>query len=135
MGVVPHYCDQYLLAQWPLPPGWLYLSVFEEVEPFIAKLCRCGVIISSSLHGLVLADAYRVPSLRVVMGSRIGGDGSKFTDYLASVGRDTSHCLHWRQARERSATALWDIAQLGSVEPLLEPLRFACPWIGVDDGP
>jgi len=43
-------------------------------------------VISSSLHGLIIAHAYNIPAIWVRLGNRLYGDNIKFRDYLLSVG-------------------------------------------------
>ena len=38
----------------------LFISPFDNVRHFIRRIMQCGVIASSSLHGLILADAYHI---------------------------------------------------------------------------
>ena len=49
-------------------------------------LASCECIISSSLHGLIIADSYCVPNKRVILTNRVSGDGFKFHDYYSSFG-------------------------------------------------
>ncbi len=126
VGVVPHYVDQYLLDFWHLPDGWRFISVFAGVEEFIRQLCSCRVVLSSALHGLVLADAYGIPNARLVMGDRIGGDGTKFLDYFASVKRDAGLAIPWRHIeRGMQAADIEARCQVGELDvaPLLAALR------------
>jgi hypothetical protein len=53
----------------------------------------CRRIASSSLHGLVLADGYRIPAIWVRFSDRPGGDGFKFRDYLASTNTRSGESL------------------------------------------
>ncbi len=58
----------------------------------IDKINQCENIMSSSLHGLILADAYQIPSLRFRFKKNdiVGGD-FKFDDYYSGVGIDTHY--------------------------------------------
>lgn|GEM_PF-693857 len=62
---------------------------YEELERFIDELHECECVLSTSLHGLIVAHAYGIPArwCEVPDGAnRVPGDGTKFHDYLLSVG-------------------------------------------------
>jgi pyruvyltransferase len=46
------------------------------------------VILSSSLHGLILADAYEIPNKRLVIGNRLLGSDFKFMDYYSTTNHE-----------------------------------------------
>ena len=56
----------------------------EDITGVIEQICSCRVIISSSLHGLILAHAYGIPALWI-RESDCGTDGFKYHDYFSSV--------------------------------------------------
>ena len=63
----------------------------EEIEAFVRELVSCERIISTSLHGVILAHAYGLPAEWAAFldsGKQIAGDGTKFQDYFRSVGID-----------------------------------------------
>ena len=48
------------------------------------------MILSSSLHGLVAADSFGIPNIRMVCSDRIYGGDFKYDDYYSAFGY-TSH--------------------------------------------
>jgi pyruvyltransferase len=48
---------------------------------------ECEKIISSSLHGLIISDAYGIPNARVNVSNKLFGGDFKFIDYYKSVDR------------------------------------------------
>ena len=62
---------------------------YDEIEAFLDEMLSCERIVSSSLHGVIIANAYGIPAcLATVSGAeqQIHGDGIKFRDYYASIG-------------------------------------------------
>lgn len=62
---------------------------YDEIEAFLDEVLSCERIVSSSLHGVIIAQAYGIPAaLATVSDSRqqVHGDGIKFRDYFASIG-------------------------------------------------
>jgi pyruvyltransferase len=86
LGIIPHYAEQHLA--WDLIDGKedvKYINVFDNVEKVIDDICSCQAILSSSLHGLIVADAYGIPSEWLVISNQIQGDGTKYYDYYLSI--------------------------------------------------
>jgi pyruvyltransferase len=55
---------------------------------FIDELKSVSYVISSSLHGLIMADAYGIPNTKIDLpGTQWKGSNWKFADYFASVER------------------------------------------------
>jgi pyruvyltransferase len=91
LGIFPHYIDTdvvayNLLSQ--LPDDVVLIYALDDIEKTIDLICSCERVISSSLHGLIVADAYRIPSKWVKFSDRILGDGTKYMDYYSSIGYD-----------------------------------------------
>lgn len=60
-----------------------------EIEEFVDEICACDLILSSTLHGIITAQAYGVPVRWCKFSANataIPGDGIKFEDYFRSVG-------------------------------------------------
>lgn len=82
-GIVPHLHDlQNIKSSFP---NERIINLSGEVERIIDEINSCGYIISTSLHGIIVAHAYGIPAIWVKEGY-IYTDGIKFKDYFASVG-------------------------------------------------
>ncbi len=87
VGVVPHYVDRDTpFVARCRREGIPVLDVSEPPERFVRALTSCARIISSSLHGVVLAHAYGRDALWLQLSERVHGGGFKFFDYYASCG-------------------------------------------------
>jgi pyruvyltransferase len=64
------------------------MSSYGDWREVIEQILECEVIASSSLHGLIIADSYGIPTVWTETKSLIGGH-FKFHDYFASIGDDT----------------------------------------------
>lgn len=58
-------------------------TISDTVERVIYQIKECHHIVSSSLHGLMVAKAYGIPCTHVYSPSLVG-DGFKFRDFFAS---------------------------------------------------
>ena len=88
IGVVPHYCNlDEATSFFPSDGSVNIIDVrTEDVEFIIQELLKCEIILSSSLHGLILGHAYSIPSAQVEFTTSLGGDGVKFLDYFSAFG-------------------------------------------------
>ena len=48
----------------------------------------CDFILSTSLHGVIIADTYSVPNIWCEFTYRVEENGLKFRDYYLSVGKE-----------------------------------------------
>tara|TARA_R110001583_G_scaffold204_2_gene2025 strand:- start:350 stop:1231 length:882 start_codon:yes stop_codon:yes gene_type:complete len=58
----------------------------DDIEGVISQMKSCKRIITSSLHGLIIADAYGIPNAWLSSGTPKGGE-FKFYDYFLSVNK------------------------------------------------
>lgn len=92
VGIIPHYVDKKApsVLKASLEPGVKVIDIQNRnVESFIDQILSCELIISSSLHGLIIADAYGVPNVWMKLSDKIVGGNFKFNDYFLSVGRSS----------------------------------------------
>lgn len=93
LGVVPHWQDRSLAERFPRAR---LIDVTRPPLDVVRAIGSCRRIVSSSLHGIVVADAFGIPR-RWETFPRVQGGGFKFADYGASIG-DELHPGEWGEA-------------------------------------
>jgi|SRR5208337_555648 len=90
LGILPHFMDEELVPRFTklMPPGTVILPINPGDDPLtvLRQIGGCRRIVTSSLHGMIAADAFGIPR-RVEMCSKLAKDGAdfKFRDYSASI--------------------------------------------------
>lgn len=85
VGIIPHWSEVEIFQQ---QYGHKYYVIdlrTRDIEKVVDDIKSCDHILSTSLHGVIVAQAYHIPSLWIKKGD-IGTDGFKFHDYFSSVG-------------------------------------------------
>lgn len=86
IGIVPHTYN-YKEAKEKYPQ-YQIIDLTEDPEVVTYEITKCKRIISSSLHGIIVAHAYDIPAAWVKFSTNLVGDDVKFYDYYASIGID-----------------------------------------------
>jgi pyruvyltransferase len=125
-GIIPHYKDLQYIKKVKGSESYKIINILDGFKVVLNEVLDCKGIISSSLHGLVLADAYGLKAawLQVDRGKRLAGKGFKFEDYLLSTHRDPIVNQH----RGRRALNLKKIKWLGKPRIILQLLLNSCPF-------
>lgn len=90
VGIVPHYTDENneILERAKSCPGkYKIISVKNSPEEVARQITSCGLILSSSLHGLIVADSYNIPNIHLKLSNNLVGGEYKFRDYYTATGR------------------------------------------------
>ncbi|BBH46215.1 exopolysaccharide glucosyl ketal-pyruvate-transferase [Pseudomonas sp. KU43P] len=88
IGIVPHISQRnspaiaYLLSR---NPGARIIDVCAPVKHVLEAIASCDFVLSSSLHGLIVADAYGVPNQWLCL-ERNPHWEFKFQDYYSGIG-------------------------------------------------
>lgn len=97
LGVIPHNVDiesEYLSElRNDVDVRIIRLKGYEDWHKVIDEICECEFIISSSLHGLIISDAYGIPNLWIKLSNKVLGGDFKYFDYFMSVGREVSEAF------------------------------------------
>lgn len=87
-GIIPHYVDYEQVAN--IYGGVNDCNVIDlmtkDIHNTTDEILSCKAIISSSLHGVIVAQAYGIPAVWVRFSEKLSGDNVKFEDYFRSVG-------------------------------------------------
>lgn len=95
-GIIPHYVDQHVdwLDRFKNRNDVKIINILDHPTKVIDNIKSCERIISSALHGIIAADAYGIPSKWIKLSDKVAGNGFKFRDYFASVGRTDIEPIH-----------------------------------------
>lgn len=87
LGIIPHINDYELVVEMYKEYKDIHIINFRtnDVEYTTQEILSCDYILSSSLHGIIVAHAYKIPAIQVRFSNNIHGDGVKYHDYFLSV--------------------------------------------------
>ena len=86
VGVVPHYVDR---ASVNLEKGQHLIDIQSGWQNVVNEIISCETIISSSLHGLIAAEAYGIPAMGArYPNSAILNQELKWHDYFTGTDRE-----------------------------------------------
>ncbi len=87
IGIVPHYVDMDSSALAELKrllPEAKIINPTHSCLDVITEIAQCKSILSSSLHGMIVADSFLIPNCRLLLSNKVRGDDYKFRDYLSA---------------------------------------------------
>ena len=90
IGIIPHYIDfEKFIQKFPGNEKYTVINLItDDVVKTTKEILKCKRIVSSSLHGVIVPQAYNIPSIWVKFSNQLSGDNIKFYDYFESVGID-----------------------------------------------
>lgn len=100
---------------------------FSQWHSFIDDICSCEAIVSSSLHGIIIADAYEIPNVWISLDENHPDDNFKFKDYYLSVNKDISKPLNFDTITPEVIQDLLQSWQKPTID--LDKLLSVCPLI------
>lgn len=94
VGLIPHFMEISLIEKEGIMnlfrdtyPNGTVIDLRKDPIEVIEEISQCEFVISSSLHGCIVADSFGIPNIRVRF-SDIPGTGYKFDDYYSGFGLD-----------------------------------------------
>jgi pyruvyltransferase len=130
IGIIPHVVDRNAVSKWKLPESMLNIDIRKDFQEVVNDVNRCEHIISSSLHGLILADAYQIPSLWVVISGIPTAKGKefKYQDYLESIQADIYSPYKLNYDNITKVKKLMSMCRYNDIKLDLKQLVDCCPF-------
>lgn len=87
IGVIPHYTDfKKVSGFYNNEKSILLIDLMtNDIEKTTNEFLKCEKIVSSSLHGIIVAQAYGIPAIWQKFSDGVFGDDIKYQDYFESV--------------------------------------------------
>lgn len=132
-GIIPHICDinnpiiQKFLSENRKEVHLISFANYGDWHSVIDEINACENIISSSLHGLIISDAYKIPNVWIKISDKIAGGEYKYKDYFSGVEREYFPPLI---LSEESTISDIDVclAKYQYIRPNMSSLLKSCPF-------
>jgi len=92
IGIIPHFKEKDSPIVSEMKKRYsdsVIIDLGNKPIDVVKEIASCETILSSSLHGLIVADSFHIPNKHILLypyGERMLGDGFKFADYYSSYG-------------------------------------------------
>lgn len=133
LGIIPHIIDLDFdvinkIRESQIDILIIDLAHYEKWTDVIDQICSCEIIASSSLHGLIVSDAYNIPNCWITLSGKISGGLFKFYDYFSSVNRKDSEPIKIEKISDLlqvyKQVSLWK-----SIEIDTDEILKCCPFL------
>lgn len=90
LGIVPHIVDyDFIVKIFGNNPSINIIDLkTNNIEGVVDEFLKCEHILSTSLHGIITAVAYNIPTRWYQVSNKVNGDGTKFYDFFSSLDAD-----------------------------------------------
>jgi pyruvyltransferase len=102
VGIVAHHLDYDKIKRIYRGTDVHVISpLTKDIERVIDEINKCEKILSSSLHGIVIAHAYEIPATLVTFSQKKGHENKfKYKDYFSSLGMPRFESLYLEATKE-----------------------------------
>lgn len=130
LGIIPHFHDLEKVRD--------QISGFDDIKvidirnykhwhDFVDDILSCKSIASSSLHGLIVAEAYNIPNVWIEFKNGLTRDHFKYNDFYASVGKYNEEPILLNTMNDLDTIFLklsnWSPGQI-NLQPLIDAAPF-----------
>lgn len=132
LGIIPHYVDyKYFKKHYKKSDNIRIINIRSDTNELIDDVLSCKNIASSSLHGLIIAEAYHIPTVWMSwMSPSI--DDFKYYDYYSSIRCDKEKMI---VTKDTSPEDIISQAELPAHGIDMKKLLDACPFYDKEKSP
>ncbi len=114
LGIIPHYIHYNVINKMYKDSKDIKIInlVNKNIELVIDDILSCEKTVSSSLHGIIVSDAYNIPNKWVKFDNKISGDDTKYYDYFQSVNRkdiEYLNCIDYKKLPDNIYDIIGDV--------------------------
>lgn len=132
VGILPHYADAKLPeVKRLLSEGAYFIDALQPPKEVAKDILSCELVLSSSLHGLILSDAYGVANYWTPFSTNLKGGDYKFKDYYSVYDEEPARKLAHKitQNEKTIDEAIQDYkSRLKKIETIQENLILSFPF-------
>lgn len=129
LGIIPHYSDILYVSENLLREQGVHIirvQGYKDWYQFIDDINKCECVVSSSLHGLIVAEAYNVPNHWIEFKESCSRERFKYDDFYMSIGKIESPIYVSQETNKDTLILSCQNWKPGKVD--LQPLISACPF-------
>ena len=78
-------------------PGAIVLNPESAPKTVIGRISECEAVLSSAMHGLIVADSFGIPNMRVIASESLMGGDYKFRDYYSAFSKNKYRAVNIRE--------------------------------------
>lgn len=78
-------------------PGAVVLNPESPPKTVIGRISECEAVLSSAMHGLIVADSFGIPNMRVIASESLMGGDYKFRDYYSAFSKNKYRAVNIRE--------------------------------------
>jgi pyruvyltransferase len=111
VALVPHFSDQEVATRLSLPPSWKIVHPDGDVLDVVSRIASAELVVSSSLHGLIVADAFGLPAVWARSTNDLFGKSHfKFFDHASARQQEYNDPLPYDRLMAMRGAELEDLA-------------------------
>jgi pyruvyltransferase len=134
-GIAPHYNDWEKVSLWFNNRNDILIidMMTNDIESKTNEFLQCERILSSSLHGVIIAHAYGIPAVWQKFSDKVFGDDIKYKDYLESVNLkfyqpEIKEAMYSDSEMNQLFQDLQNLPEAKILESLQDGLMRVCPF-------
>lgn len=137
IGIIPHNADcvsnkiQALIKNSNINVHIIKMNNYKSWKNVVDEICSCECIASSSLHGIIISDAYNIPNVWIKLSNDVTGGGGtfKYFDYFLSVGKQEVSPIEFIDREIDIEQIIRKVKEYSPIKIEINKLIESCPFL------